>query len=97
MFPILSPFDTYLIPFSAFFSMRIPRRYRRGIPLYKKKAAAATFFLCNAHDGAYFLYFGVVGGTGLLDFFEQMLLRVIEQQALVVCKVGLTPEILDEP
>ena len=53
--------------------------------------------LCYTRAKARLLFLRLVGGTSFLDFLQQMLLRIIEQQALVVRKVGFAPEILDKP
>ena len=33
----------------------------------------------------------------LLNVLQELFLRIIEQQALIVCEIRLAPEILDEP
>lgn len=61
----------------------------------KSRLPAALFCLMRAK--ARLLFLRLVGGTGFLDFLKQVLLCVIEQQTLVVRKVGFAAEILDEP
>ena len=61
---------------------------------YEKRLLLQPLFYCMR---AKRVFLGLVGGTSFLDFLEQMLLCIVEQQALVVRKVGFAPEILDKP
>ena len=60
----------------------------------KSRREAALFHYMRAKAR---LFLWLVGRAGFLDFLEQVLLRIVEQQALVVRKVGFAAEILDEP
>lgn len=61
------------------------------------RVAEAVFFCLMHTDGRALSCLRLIGRAGLADFLEQVFLCIIEQQALVVRKVGFAPEILDEP
>lgn len=61
------------------------------------RVAEAVFFCLICAGQRALSCMRLIGCAGLTDFLEQVFLCIIEQQTLVVRKVGFAPEILDEP